>query len=221
MKKTLITLLATAACVMGADEWTLSTTDAYSGNQGGSYTGVAFTLSATDTQRFTVEGGTLDELATLCSITITERGGYDWEDRVLYITDANNVYLGASSTFTKQEGSNDAVFTFDDSITLNTANTYYAYFWKPSDKAYESWVAGETVIGSGKYYSVHCAAVGGSYTGANASNWGLMNGQKSLASTGFAPVMTIEVSSLSVPEPTTATLSLLALAGLAARRRRR
>ena len=87
-----------------------------------------------------------------------------------------------------------------------------------------SWVAGETTVPAGQYYSGPLAASGGSLTETTATNWGLLNGQKKAASTTFAPVMSIvvnPVASANIPDPATATLSLLALAGLAARRRRK
>lgn len=219
MKKTFITMLILAAGAMG-ETLTFSTTDDYSGNQGGSYAGVAFTLNAIDTQRFTAPEGELTAQVGLTSITLTERGGHDLDaTHMLYITDASNVYLGSSSVMSKAEGSDVCVFTFDTSITLNTADTYYAYLWKSSDSAIESWVAGTTTVDTGKYYSGHLAVVGGSYTSDNAANWGLLSGQKALTANGYAPAMEICVKL--VPEPATATLSLLALAGLAARRRRK
>ena len=221
MKKTIITLMTLAGMAFGAESsYTLSTTPAYDGNQGGRYAGIAFTLGATDTERFTVTGGTLTEQVTLSSISLTERGGNDLAaDRVLYVTDSNNVYLGSSSVFTKAEGSDIAVFNFKDSITLNTGSTYYAYLMNSAGD--NSWEVGKTVVPGGQYYSGELAAAGGSLT-STAANWGLLNGQKALASTSYAPVMTIVAKSVDpVPEPTTATLSLRALAGRAARRRRR
>lgn len=221
MKKTLIALLATATCAMGSD-LTFATAPANQGN-GGKYCGVAFTLGSADTERFTVTGD-LTEQVILNTITLTERTNYDFSDSFqLYITDANNVFLGASSAYTKAVGSDEAVFTFSSSITLNTSDTYYAYIWFTSYNEVNTWVAGETVVGSGKFFTVpNVAAAGGSLTTDNASNWGLLSGQKVMASTGFAPVMSISATAIpTVPEPTTATLSLLALAGLAARRRRR
>ncbi len=221
MKKTLITLLS-LGCVAMADSLTLSTTPEYNGTEGGGYCGVVFTLGADDAERFTLSAGELGSQVTLATISLTERGNKDLEsDRVLYITDSNNTYLGSSAVFTKTEGSDVAVFNFGDALTLNTGDTYYAYMTTSGSVA--SWVAGETTVPGGQYYSGQLAASGGSLTGTTATNWGLLNGQKNAASTTFAPVMSIvvnPVASANIPEPATATLSLLALAGLAARRRR-
>ena len=217
MKKTLITLMALASCAMGA---TISTTPEYTDNEGGNYCGVAFTLGSLDPARATiVDGVELDPVVGLFSISLTERnnGSNIPVDRVLYVTDANNVLLGSSSLYTKAEGSDVAVFNFGNSITLNTTDTYYAYLNTADTVA--GWTVGETVA-AGQFYSSALAAVGGnSLTAATASSWGFLNAQKNLASTGFAPVMSIETTI--IPEPATATLSLLALAGLAARRRRK
>ena len=167
----------------------------------------------------------MTDYVTLNAITLTERTNRDFAaDYQLYITDANNVFLGASSVYTKAEDSNDAVFTFSTDITLNINATYYAYTWKTTDNAINTWVAGETVLAGGKFYSLGNIAAtngGNGLTADNASNWGLISSQKGLASTTFAPVMSISATAIRVPEPTTATLSLLALAGLAARRRRK
>lgn len=214
MKKTLLALLAMTACAMG-DTLTFSTAPEYNGSEGGSYAGIVFTLGANDPERFALTGEIATPMVDLVSISLTERGSNNLaDDRILYVTDSNNVYLGSSSVFTKAEGSDVAVFDFGGTITLNVADTYYAYLLTSAGD--DSWTVGETVVPSGQFFSGQLAAAGGSLTAGNAANWGLLNGQKSLASTGYAPVMSIEV----IPEPATATLSLLALAGLAARRRR-
>ena len=178
-----------------AEDYNFSTVPTYNGTQGGSYCGVSFTLGATDATRFTSSGGALPEEVILSSITLTERGGYDLAtDRVLYITDSNNVYLGASSLLSKADGTDIAVFSFDDSICLDAGATYYAYLI--ASGSVTSWVAGETTVSSGQYYSGQLAAAGGSLDAAGAVNWGLLNGQKANASTGYAPVMSISVSSI-------------------------
>ena len=219
MKKTIIALLALGSGVMASDGWVMSTTPAYDGSQGGSYAGIVFTLGSNDTTRFTKTGeAVLSEQVELVSISLTERGGHNLAaDRILYVTDANNVYLGSSAGYTKAEGTDVAVFDFGGAITLNTSDTYYAYLMDGASD--DDWKAGKTIVPSGQYYSGQLAAAGGSLS-SSAANWGLLNGQKALASTGYAPVMSI-VTTPAVPEPTTATLSLLALAGLAARRRRK
>lgn len=219
MKKKIITLLALAGVAIGAEEsLTLSTVPEYNGTEGGSYAGVSFNLGAANADRFTLTGGELTSLVTLTTISLTERGNNDLDaDRILYITDANNVYLGSSSVFTKETGTDIAVFNFNDSITLSTSATYYAYLCTSASD--DTWTVGKTTVPAGQYYSGQLAAAGGALTSTGAAEWGLLNGQKSTAAAGYAPVMSIEVKT--VPEPATATLSLLALAGLAVRRRRK
>lgn len=193
-----------------ASEVLLSTVPEYNGSQGGSYAGVVFTLGTSTPERFTVTGDALPEQITLNAITLQERGGnYNFaEGRVLYITDANNIFLGLSDVYTKEEGSNDAVFSFSsNTITLNTADTYYAYIWDGNSSDSDSWVAGETAVPTGKFFSSQLAAAGGSLSADAAGNWGFLNGQKSLASTAYVPVMTISVSSAS-GEPVTPPASL-------------
>ena len=222
MKKTLITLLALAGAAMAEGEnLILSTAPEYNGTEGGSFAGVCFTLASVDTERFSVTGGELTAKVALSSISLTERGNNDLAaDRVLYITDSDNTYLGSSAVFTKEEGSDVAVFDFGGTITLNTAETYYAYLITSASD--DNWKVGETTVPSGQQNSGQLATAGGSLTSGNAANWGVLNGQKSLVAEGYTPVMSISVTALpSVPEPATATLSLLALAGLAMRRRRK
>lgn len=155
----------------------------------------------------------------LKSITLQERGNHDLaEGRILYITDVNNVYLGASGVFSKATGDDECVFVFDD-LQLDSTATYYAYL--TTSDSVNNWTAGGTVVPSGQYYSGQLAAAGGSLTQATASNWGFLNGQKSLASTGFVPVMDIVVAP--IPEPSTfgllAGLGALALVGTRRRRK--
>ncbi len=196
------TTLATAA------EVTLSTTPEYGGTQGGRYAGVVFTLGATASERFDVTGGSLSEQVTLNSIALQERANYDFaEGRVLYITNADNIFLGFSDVYTKEEGSDIAEFSFSDAITLNAADTYYAYVWDGNSSDSDSWVAGETVVAAGKFNSEQLAAAGGSLSADTAGNWGFLNAQKSITATGYVPVMSISVSSAS-EEPATPAPSM-------------
>ena len=74
------------------------------------------------------------------------------------------------------------------------------------------------MIGAGSTKNVNYAS--SSYTGNGVL--GSNTGSNINLNESFMPVLTIETSKIaSIPEPTTATLSLLALAGLAARRRRK
>lgn len=221
MKKTVITTLLLLASIVSAAEWVTSTTPEYNDNQGGKYAGITFNLGNLDANRAATTGvGEMTPLVGLYSISLTERLGNDMEaDRVLYVTNSSNVYLGSSALFTKAEGSDVAVFNFNNSITLSTNETYYAYLTTAS--SVENWSVGSTTVPTGQYYSSQLAAAGaGGLDSETAKTWGLLNAQKGVTSTTYAPVMSI-VTTEYIPEPATATLSLLALAGLAARRRRR
>ena len=77
--------------------------------------------------------------------------------------------------------------------------------------------------------SDHTVALAGSTAGTwsgvdtfDTTNWGNVGGDGyKNAGTNAAPLVSLNVTTAPIPEPTTATLSLLALAGLAARRRRK
>ena len=77
--------------------------------------------------------------------------------------------------------------------------------------------------------SDHTVALAGSTAGTwsgvdtfDTTNWGNVGGGGyTNVGTNAAPLVSLNVTTAPIPEPTTATLSLLALAGLAARRRRK
>ena len=74
---------------------------------------------------------------------------------------------------------------------------------------------------AGGFYTQKAFAVTtiGVFDGASANEYGLMNGG-SIPGETWAPLMGVTVENINVPEPTTGTLSLLALAGLCIRRRK-
>ena len=61
---------------------------------------------------------------------------------------------------------------------------------------------------------------GGSYDQESTAQYGFINADRTAASLDQAPIMAVTVAYSEVPEPTTGTLSLLALAGLCIRRRK-
>lgn len=244
MKKTfaIFALAGAFAASAAADadtEWTFSSSATGTSRQ--NFAGAAFTLGSNTDNRYSVTPSdialpdqvilesvsfTLSDMASLSGTVFTVTG-----ERVLYITDSSNRLLAVSESVTLGGVSSTALFTFDstaavgdatltNTLVLNTADTYYAYFAEPDTIAGLS--IGDTV-GSNKFDTVGLSMERDSYTTAGNSEWGLLSGQKTFSSLGnaspYAPMMTIKASS--VPEPATATLSLLALAGLAARRRRK
>lgn len=236
MKKTLIAILALSGLAMAEQEltWSFGTTAYEQSNNGGSYSGVAFKLS-TGSDRYTSDVFAFDQIssATLTSIQILSRNNNDTDIPVtlsLIVVDGDGALLGVSSSHTHtaaqmnglQYTRSISTFSFDTEeapITLSTNTNYYAYF-VTEEKADE--LTNDFVLTSDNYGQTVTSATLFAYQGKNpytdsAANWGLQNGFKSVASAGFVPNMKVNVT---VPEPATATLSLLALAGLAARRRR-
>ena len=80
-------------------------------------------------------------------------------------------------------------------------------------------------ISGGSDHTVALASISaGSWSGVttfDTTDWASKNNNYDDVGTNAAPLVSLSVTTASVPEPTTATLSLLALAGLAARRRRK
>ena len=236
MKKTLIAILALSGLAMADQEltWSFGTTVYEQSNNGGSYSGVAFKLS-TDSDRYTADVFAFDQIssATLTSIQILSRNNNDTDIPVtlsLMVVDGNGALVGVSNSHTHTAAQMNGLqytrristFSFgteEAPITLSTNTNYYAYF-VTEEKAAE--LTNDFVLTSDNYGQTVTSATLFAYQGKNpytdsATNWGLQNGFKSVASSGFVPNMKVNVT---VPEPATATLSLLALAGLAARRRR-
>lgn len=80
-------------------------------------------------------------------------------------------------------------------------------------------------ISGGSDHTVALASISaGSWSGVSTfdtTDWVNKNGSYADVGTNAAPLVSLNVTTAIIPEPTTATLSLLALAGLAARRRRK
>lgn len=236
MKKTIISLIALAGVVSATDDatiWTFSTNGTYNGTEGASYAGFNFTLSGEMSSRVTTSASTqgveITPLVGLDSISLTTRGNQDVVGTYnLYVVDSNGTLMAVSSNSVSLDTNNVATemefnFTVDStygtnkSLTLDTK--YYAYL---IDSTYLStnWtskVIGSTIAGD-QINSIQLACYGYGNPN-NQEEWGCAGLNRSVLYPNFAPIATVNVHS--VPEPTTATLSLLALAGLAARRRRR
>ena len=208
---------------------------------GGTYNGVSFTLNPiSDTGRFDsdlADGLTLSPQLSLTSITICGRyknnTSYAEGNMRLVVVDAqtntvlginNNGSLGYSTTTANATSPADVpvTFTFSDvvlsssPINETTPKRYLAYFVLNSKIA--SVTVGETF--ATETYAFNVAAHGPGYTNSSALDWSLINANGAAASSNYVPYLTVTTTALPIPEPTAATLSLLALAGLAARRRR-
>lgn len=239
MKKSLAVLLALTG--LATAETTLPevgtvityTSDLSTGNEGGgSYAGVIFTLNPVkDTNRFDYDLGaayTMPTVLELTSVTIEGRSGnYNASAlQMVVIDDDTKKIVGISNGDAQGFSSTNRnmTFTFSDvrlsTVYSSTTNSKWYRALFVSDATADSLTLNGTVSST---VSTPLAAQGDGYSTTNnggGADWGFVNGTSSaVASTGYVPHMTITTKV--VPEPTTATLSLLALAGLAARRRRK
>ncbi len=238
MKATLLALLTLGSLAFGLDTsqaLTLSTDFTKGSSSGGNgYTGIAFQLTP-GTDRYT-NSNLLTENATyeLTGITIQWRNNTNPTTKVedgvqLVVTNASDQkVLGISNSITSlvagplpgKEGDqiNLAVHTFETPITLALKTPYYA-FYVTDAKVQDIEVGQPLTVAS--VAPVNLMAQGGAsaYTNPN-TDFGTAQG---LAPYGpnFAPIGYLSITKKSnVPEPTTGTLSLLALAGLCIRRRK-
>lgn len=227
MKKTLIALMALAS-VAAADTYTSSTPAKSAAGAQGNYYG--FTLAPANSTYLTTdipEGVT--EL-NLDSLTIQTRSNdliaKDMKVAVYTYTADYTVgtYLGSSSS-TGTEITADTTLTLTFSGVTIDPNARYQFLFVNAD-------ADAVTLGSFEgYQSVATSwgvAVTNSFSASIPGGWGTYKGSGINSWEGqYIPVTTLTMSTVGstespvVPEPATATLSLLALAGMAARRRRR
>ncbi len=228
MKTTLITAALCLGCIAFAagEEETITyttTTGIYTGNDGGSYSSFSFTLSdalfsgtASTTNALTTASDGSESYASstlsLTSILIVARysTGTITAD-TLVITDSSGNTVATSTGVTSSSQVNYDVF---DSERLYTRNVYTYTFSDAELTVGETYTA--TFYTNGSVTSQQLIA---SYNGNGTSEGGAV--AASLRNNNYQPGgMVITVSSVSVPEPATATLGLLALGALALRRRR-
>ena len=221
MKKTLIAIVALAGLAM-ADTYTSSTPD--KSGQGNYY---GFTLSPNNSTYLTenIPDG-IDEM-TLESITLLSRSddvGNSCPDIKVAVyaytgDETTGTYLGVSTNSTGTVAAANTTYTLNFSgITINP-NERYQFLYVNAD-------ADVTTLATFEGYQAAASKWGTSVTNsfpqAIPKGWGTYksNGINSWEGQ-YVPVTTVTLSTPAAPEPTTATLSLLALAGLAARRRRK
>jgi len=237
MKKTMMALMAMAGLAVAAEEtseWTFTSSGKYNGTEGAPYPGMNFTLG-TDMSAdrvsitSTPEGATLTQTLVLDSISITTRGGQNVTGTYsMYVVDESGKLMAvASNSITLNTGkvATDMVFdythssSYGDNATLSTGVKYYAFLLQSSymEKNWTDYEIGSIIPGS-HVNSIQLAAYGVGNNTAQAE-WGCAGANRSVMIEKFTPMATVKVHT--IPEPATATLSLLTLAGLAARRRRK
>ncbi len=203
MKKTLIALMALAGVAAAATEqvntinaaW--GTAPSRSGDFWSADYSVVFTLDALYNL---AESGTI--IGYYCGNAVNDTYGYyaitlGGSNDALTLTVGRGRVMGTSDL-------NTATMSYQDSVTFTTTIQKGVTYTL-------------SVTGGNQAMTPTLTWDGGSET--LASYAGNMNGAAAITSVLNPGTITIEVPS--VPEPTTATLSLLALAGLAARRRRK
>lgn len=244
MKKTIIALLALAgvAVAQGADV-TFTTTNSLTEATGG-YGAKGFLLNLNGTALTTTSnpGGTaLKGLVQLESMTLHTGSADGWANNGIFslvITDTDFSIVGWSTTLSTANTQN---YTWNfvsgannEAVVLDSTKDYLVL----ADSA-TSFTLGEALIKNNKFMRFSSTGVidyGANKLDFNSTTDDVYSGLEFVTVTDpgdgnayasyalnqsaqYAPNVTI-VTKL-VPEPTTATLSLLALAGLAARRRRK
>lgn len=243
MKKTVIALLALAGVAVGEDyTFTTSNTSITSAsNYWGNGVALVLDPDAANSRLTTTvspDGAAMGDFDTvgLSSITINIRDLQNSAGIKLALTNSSGMILTLSDNAVTSTG--DQTWTFSNTTVSTTDTLYFVYTALENENA----VVGYTLTtgGDGK---VTKDEVTGDITNvsdlimcgaASLANYGANNtaGVQTLAFLGtnnsrnfslnnvqYAPYVTV-VTTATIPEPTTATLSLLALAGLAARRRR-
>lgn len=250
MKATLFTLLALGSFAMAEgpavtlnDMLFTTTVPQDTGNTGGTYGGIVMTISKGNDRLTPHQDWTLGDTYQLTSIELAARnaGTTDLNNTLLILADASNKFLASSNIATVKSISHVsdwgwdytrpfATYTSfldkdDKAVTLNVG-TQYRLFVTTETKLENFFQSGDEALSLDYVNTPSLFACGkGAYDTGTVTNLGFLTNTASLALTaqGYAPLVGITVSPVSapVPEPATGTLSLLALAGLAARRRRK
>lgn len=198
----------------------------------GNYSGVSFTLSYPSSRLdFSCEGRTefpgINSFS-LESISVKVRSGNAWTVATgAYLMDgvSNTVLAHATNTIESAAAESTVTFNFGDltqTVILNPNTVYKLVFVDADDINGASIAVGNVVNSSTSALHESRGLAGYKFSGNTlSSECGLLNSTNPLTyrDSEYAPVLTI-TGRANIPEPMTATLSLLALAGLAARRRR-
>lgn len=208
MKKTIIALLALAGVAAAETTTTVDTIDAAWGTApavaGNCWSG-DYTLTFTLDSLYTLEGS---------GSVIGFYRGSATNDTYGY----NAIVLGGTDTALTLTVGRGRAYNTEDNATGIDAETYFTFAGGADDK-----VTFSTTIQKGVTYTL--SVTGGDQAMTPTLTWN--GGTETLASykgnmNGNAALTNVlNKGTITIPEPTTATLSLLALAGLAARRRRK
>lgn len=192
---------------------------------GGDRQGVLFTLknNFSELTRFNVACMELEEVPGFgsfnlesISVKVLSTGSWNTATGAYLIEDAGNKVLAhATNTITSAVGGETVTFGFDN-VTLDPNVAYKLLFVDAGNIGNASIAVGTSMNAN---YQVARPIETHYFEGTDNTECGVATGINATTAPHYAPMVTIKGTVL-VPEPATATLSLLALAGLAARRRR-
>lgn len=219
MKKTLIALFALGGVVFGETSTIYTDQTAINGQD----IGYGFIISPLDSFMVYSGGNLGDVNFELESITLScssAGGSYATSAKIAVFErqgrDEAGYFVGLSNATTHSTG--DITYDFSDSITLDTTKQYQFLFVNADTEAS---IFATDAINQSVFEQVATTSRFDRYN----PDGDLPSGDGIIFNTSFSSWggQNIAVVTLTgtVPEPTTATLSLLALAGLAARRRRK
>ena len=242
MKKTIICLMALAGIAL-ADTATFTSTSSNT-NLGG-FGGFDFSIAESSWLTSSTMNYEEYNAATLDSITLSMYNTWYTNNNMttgfgigIYekatVGDAPTwTLVGKTDWFTHTSNSYTGTHTFavEGTVTLNTESTYTAAFFAGSEyfagleigstrdsmTGANEWKNGSPASTTDTLAAVGLRGVTSDGTGSVLMYQPSTSGTK----TGWTPNVTLATTPVFIPEPTTATLSLLALAGLAARRRRK
>lgn len=171
--------------------------------------------TSTETPGYTLSGFSTVELL---SITTNIRSIQSQSGIVLALTDSAGKVLSLSTNIVT--GIGDQTWTFSNTSISTTEQLYFVFTSSTNENVVSGYtlttndmvMCGSSIMSN---YSNTTGVSSLSYLGSNTEH------SMTPGSANFAPRVTLVTQTQLVPEPATATLSLLALAGLAARRRRK